>query len=76
MQRLSDIAQEVDDPAKSVVQFLSREDGRLLYTLGVVGNSGHDAAFFGIAVALVVHVAAVRWVILGVNVVESVARGT
>jgi hypothetical protein len=61
----------MDDPAKSVVDFLSWKNGRLLDTLGVVGNGRHDAAFLGRAVALIVNVAAVRWVILRVNVVES-----
>jgi hypothetical protein len=70
VQRLRDVAQEVDDPAKSVVDFLSWKNGRLLDALGVVGNGGHNAAFLSGAVALVVHIAAVRWVILSVNVVE------
>ena len=46
----------------------------MLYTLGVVGDGGHNATFLSGAVALVVHVTAVRWVIFSVNVVESMAN--
>jgi hypothetical protein len=74
VQGLGDVAQEVDDPAKSIVDFMSWQDGRLLHALGVIGDGGNNAALFGMAIPLEVHVAAVRWVVLSVDVVKSIAN--
>jgi hypothetical protein len=64
----------VDEPAESVVHFLGGQDGRFLYALGVVCDGGYDAAFFGVAVTLVIDVAAVWWVVFSIDVVEPARR--
>jgi hypothetical protein len=61
----------VDDPAESVVELLGGQLRRLLDALGVVGDGGDDAAFFGGAVAVVVDVAGVGRIVFGVDVVEA-----
>jgi hypothetical protein len=61
----------VDDPAESVVELFGGQLRRLLDALGVVGDGGDDAAFFGMAISFVVDVTRVRWVVFGVDVVEA-----
>jgi hypothetical protein len=74
VQGLRDITQEVDEPAESIVDFEGRQNGRLLHALCVVCDGGHDAAFSGMAVTLIVHVTTVRWVVFRIDEVESVNR--
>jgi hypothetical protein len=71
VERLGDVAHEVDDPAESVVELFGGQLRRLLDALGVVGDGGDDAAFFGGAVAVVVDVAGVGRIVFGVDVVEA-----
>lgn len=71
VQGLRDVADEVDEPAEGVVELFGGELGRLLDALGVVGDGGDDATFFGRAVAVVVDVAGGRRIVFGVDVVEA-----
>jgi hypothetical protein len=72
VQGLGDVADEVDQPAESVVELFGGQLRRLLDALGVVCDGGDDAAFFGMAVAVVVDVADPSLgVVFGVDVVEA-----
>ena len=72
VERLGDVAHEVDDPAESVVELFGGQLRRFLDALGVVCDGGDDAAFFGMAVAVVVDVADPSLgVVFGVDVVEA-----
>jgi hypothetical protein len=72
VQGLGDVAYEVDQPAKSVVELFGGQLRRLLHALGVVCDGGDDAAFFGGAVAVVVDVAdPILGIVFGIDVVEA-----
>lgn len=72
VQRLVDVADEVDYPFQGHL-LLGQADGGGHGAGRVVGDGGHDAAFFR-AVALIVYVAGGRWAVQGVNVVVGRAE--
>ena len=74
VQRLVDIAQEVNDPFEGLLAFCDREVF-IGHTSGVIGNGGHNTAFLG-AVALVVHVAGRRRRVEGIDIMERRGEST
>lgn len=72
VQRLVDVADEVDHPFQGFL-LLDQTDGFGYCAGGVVGDSGHDAAFLG-AVALVVDVALLGGRVQGIDVVQGRAE--